>query len=220
MSKEPHRHGSSRATGAAYPAHLEFDVLLRDGSTVHLRPVRSGDEEALLALFQGLSLESRTFRFFSAGADLKRTARLMAKVDYVGHYGLVASRGEGEKLLAHATYIEASTGRAEVAFAVVDELQGLGLATLMLAHLAEVARANGIASFFAEVLPENHHMVEVFEDSGFSVSVHRAPDAIRFDFPTGPMPAAIERFAKRGHLPSSTEPSSVLTADGTHRRQP
>ena len=37
--------------GAAYPAHLEADVVLRDGSTVHLRPVRAGDEAALLELF-------------------------------------------------------------------------------------------------------------------------------------------------------------------------
>ena len=33
-----------------YPAQYESDVVLRDGSTLRLRPVRSGDREGLLAL--------------------------------------------------------------------------------------------------------------------------------------------------------------------------
>src|SRR5262245_10020896 len=32
---------------ADYPRHREADVALRDGSTVHVRPVRREDEEAL-----------------------------------------------------------------------------------------------------------------------------------------------------------------------------
>ncbi len=53
-------------TGA--PA-LEADIALRDGSTVHMRPTRAGDEPAILAFLGGLSDESRYFRFFS-GAPL------------------------------------------------------------------------------------------------------------------------------------------------------
>ncbi|MBI4390971.1 MAG: hypothetical protein HY575_03735, partial [candidate division NC10 bacterium] len=46
------------ATGrdrAAYPAYREADVVLRDGSTVHLRPIRPDDEERLLSFFRTLS---------------------------------------------------------------------------------------------------------------------------------------------------------------------
>jgi hypothetical protein len=42
-----------------YPAHREADVALPDGSTVHIRPVRPGDRDAVLAFLQGLSDESR-----------------------------------------------------------------------------------------------------------------------------------------------------------------
>ena len=43
----------------SYPAHREADVVLRDGSTVHVRPVRPDDEPRLLALLRGLSEEAR-----------------------------------------------------------------------------------------------------------------------------------------------------------------
>ena len=53
-----------------YPAHREADVVLRDGSTVHVRPVRPDDEARLLAFFRSLSGESLTLRFFSPAVDL------------------------------------------------------------------------------------------------------------------------------------------------------
>lgn len=56
-------------------------------------------------------------------------------------------------------YIRTRAGPAEVAFAVGDGLHGQGIATTMLAHLAEVAMANGIDRFVADVLPGNHRMV-------------------------------------------------------------
>ena len=52
--------------------------------------------------------------------------------------------------------------RAEIAFAVADSMQGKGLGTILLAHLAQAASANGIAIFEAEVLPGNHRMLEMF----------------------------------------------------------
>src|SRR3990172_11874557 len=55
--------------GMAYPAHREADVVLRDGSTVHVRPVRPNDEAALLSFFHGLSADSRQLRFFSQTSD-------------------------------------------------------------------------------------------------------------------------------------------------------
>ena len=85
----PRKRDYPRPVGVAYPAHLEADVVLRDGSTVHLHPVRADDEGALLELFERLAPDSRMFRFFSAATDLKSTARLMADVDYAGRYGLV-----------------------------------------------------------------------------------------------------------------------------------
>ncbi|HYZ81807.1 MAG TPA: hypothetical protein VE571_11080, partial [Solirubrobacteraceae bacterium] len=59
----------SRSTHLAYPAEREADVVLRDGSTVRVRPVRATDREAMHAFLGGVSHDAMWFRFFSM-ADL------------------------------------------------------------------------------------------------------------------------------------------------------
>ena len=82
--------------------------------------------------------------------------------------------------------IQALTGVVGSAFRRdADEMQGRGLATVLLAHLAQVASARGITTFTATVLPENRRMISVFRESGFPVEVHSSPDAIELEFPTG-----------------------------------
>ena len=51
-----------------------LDIVLRDGSTVHVRPADAGDVAAVRAFLEDLSEESRWFRFFSAGIDFQRAA--------------------------------------------------------------------------------------------------------------------------------------------------
>jgi len=164
------------------------------------------------------------FRFFSGATDLKSTASLMADVDYAGRYGLAASRGGDGRLIGHAIYVETSSARAEVAFAIADEMQGLGLATLLLAHLAGVAHTNGISVFFAEVMPQNHRMIEVFRESGFPVDTSAAPGSILVEFPTSFSAAAIRRFEERDRIAAAAairhflEPNSVAVIGASRRR--
>src|SRR4051794_33559416 len=147
----------------------ESDVALRDGSTVHVRPVTAGDAERIEAFLHGLSDEARWLRFFSAAANLARMARWLTGED--SGTGLVAVTRDGGVVVGHGQYVSNGAGGAEVAFAVADEWQGRGIATLLLAQLAERAAAEGIPQFTAVVLPSNHRMIETFRDSGFPVEV-------------------------------------------------
>ena len=61
--------------------------------------------------------------------------------------------------------------RAEVAFTIADEFQRRGLGTILLGQLAEMAVANGIQEFEAEVVASNHAMLHVFRESGFPLEV-------------------------------------------------
>lgn len=210
--------------GAAYPAHREADVVLRDGSTVHLRPVRDGDEPALLELFGRLDSDSRTLRFFSGAPNLERAAREMAEVDYEGRYGIVATRGGDDRFVGHGTYVCSSAERAEVAFAIADEMQGQGLGTILLAHLAEVAQDNGVSVFVAEVMPENHRMIEVFRESGFPVEISSLPGAIEVELPTSFSHEAVKRFEERDRLAAQAavrrfmKPSAIAVVGASRRR--
>src|SRR5262249_2117189 len=126
------------------------DVVLRDGSTVQLRPVRPEDAEALRELYDRLTPERRYRRFFGFVDRLdQKRLEFLARVDQQEHVALVAeSRG---RLVADARYVQdgKDPSRAEVAFTVDDRLHGRGLATRLLERLVEVARARGVSVFAA-----------------------------------------------------------------------
>ncbi len=185
-------------------------VALRDGATVCIRPMRAGDEPGLCDLLDGLSIESRSLRFFSAGADLHRAASYMATLEPTRGRGLVAVAGDPERIVAHAAFVRETPQRAEVAFEVADEWRGRGIATVLLAHLSELAEDDGIATFTAFVLPEHHRMVQVFRDSGFAVEVQSHPGELRIELPAQLGPEARARFEDRERVAAAAAVAHVL----------
>jgi acetyl coenzyme A synthetase (ADP forming)-like protein len=207
-----------------YPDHREADVVLHDGSTVSLRPVRPDDGDVLEELFAGLDPGSQAFRFFSGAADLARAGRMMAEVDYRSRYGLLAFRGQDHRPVGHGVYLGLDPTTAEVAFAVADEFQGRGLGTILLAHLAETAGENDIATFRAEVMPTNRRMIEMFRESGFPVEIESSREGLGVEFPTSLTPDAIARFeqrdtfAARAAVDGFLRPRSVAIVGASRRR--
>jgi acetyl coenzyme A synthetase (ADP forming)-like protein len=181
----------------ADPSSREVDVILRDGSSVHVRPVREDDRAAMSEFFSGLTADSRGARFFTAVANVEQEAARAVDVDHADRCGLIATRGEDGRPVGHSAYYRTSDSGAEVAFAVADELQGRGLGTILLAHLAEMAEEHGISTFEAEVLPQNHRMIEVFRESGFPVEVRSVPGSIHIQLPTSLGSEAVKRFEDR-----------------------
>ena len=204
----------------SYPAHLASDVVLRDGSTVALRPVRPEDEPLLLEFYRSLDERSLAFRFFTGAPNLKASAQILAEVDYGRRFGLLAFRGPEPHPVGHGFFAGYGADKAEVAFAVSAELQGHGLGSILLAQLAERAAEAGISTFVADVLPENHRMVSMFRASGFPTEVHAEPEAIVVEMPTSLSPAAIARFEERDRLAARAavrrvfDPDSVAPIDG------
>ena len=191
-------------------APATVDVALRDGATVRVRPMTTGDEQALRDLLDGLSIESRWLRFFSAGADLHRVATYMAELEPERGRGLIAVAGDPERIVAHAAYIRETPSRAEVAFEVADDWQGRGIATVLLAHLSELATGDGIDTFTAVVLPDNHRMIQVFRDSGFAVEVRSRANELEIELPAQLGDEARARFEHRDRMAAAAAVSHVL----------
>jgi acetyl coenzyme A synthetase (ADP forming)-like protein len=183
---------------AAYPAEREVDVALRDGTTAHIRPVRPDDELGIRALLDRLSADDRALRFFSAGSNLRDAARQAANVDYVNRYGLVAVAPDDRTILGHGCYIRAAgAAEAEVAFEVDDALRGEGIASTMLAHLAQAAATVGVDRLTAVVLPENRRMLQVFRESGLEPAIRRGDGEMDVSLATWLGPEALARFDAR-----------------------
>jgi GNAT superfamily N-acetyltransferase len=152
---------------SAEPAPTQL-IRLRDGSNVTVRPAGAQDEPALRSFLAGLCLEARRLRFFSAAADLADAAHLGA-AGGADRCGLVAHDETGV-LVGHATYAQLDAQRAEVAVEIADHLHGHGLGTILIECLAEIAERRGITHFVAQVLCENHAMLDVFRE-GFDARV-------------------------------------------------
>jgi acetyl coenzyme A synthetase (ADP forming)-like protein len=208
---------------ATYPAQWESDVVLADGGTVRLRPVRPDDDAALLALYERLSDESIYLRFFSpvprpTAAQLER----LTNVDYVSNMALVAQLGD--ELVAIARYDRVSADEAEVAFTVRDDQQGRGLGTLMLEHLAVVARANGIRTFSADTLPHNNRMLNVFKDAGWIAERRFREGTVHVRFSIEPTPSSVaavearEARAEAASIVRLLSPRSIAVVGASRER--
>jgi acetyl coenzyme A synthetase (ADP forming)-like protein len=206
-----------------YPREWESDVVLRDGSTAHVRPVRAEDKPGVRAFLESISADSIVFRFFGA-ADLDWATSWSIDVDYANRFALIAESGSPSRVIAHAAYIRIDDERAEVAFLVADAWQGHGISTIMLAHLAGAAAHHGISTFTAEVLPANHRMIDVFRQSGFPVDIRSTRDAIEIELPTSLSPDAVERFDERERTAAIAAvrhflaPQSVAVVGASRRR--
>jgi GNAT superfamily N-acetyltransferase len=157
-------------------------ATLRDGRDLEIRHVESTDGPALLAFMQALSEASRRFRFFSAVSDLHTAARWAAGADGTDQIGILGLDHHG-RVLGHAACCRLDGSRAEVAVEVSETERHQGLATLLIARLAEEAEAAGIGTFIAEVLPDNRQMLDVF-GHGFAASRRLHDGEVDIQFPT------------------------------------
>jgi GNAT superfamily N-acetyltransferase len=154
-------------------ANYTSSEVLRDGGQIRIRAIRADDKQRLLQHFQTLSPQSVYYRFFGLKRSLNDDdLHRFTELDFVYHVGLAATLGYGtsESFVGVGRYVRSEdSSRAEVAFAVLDEYQGHGIGTLLLKHLARIARMGGIKEFVAYVLGRNKQMLEVFANSGFRV---------------------------------------------------
>ncbi len=157
----------------------EADALLRDGQPVHIRAIRPEDKERLQEHFHSLGKESVYNRFFGPKLDLTPAELCQfTELDFERRVGLFAVRRcEGrEEVLGVARYVvldEPGPRRAEMAVAVSDHDQGMGVGTVLLQHLARIAVGRGIRTFEADVLGGNDRMMRMLRHSGLPMACSR-----------------------------------------------
>ncbi len=209
--------------GQQPPRHWEADVLLRDGRTAHLRPIRPEDAALMVEFYSRVSDESKYFRFFSPMPTL--SDKDVHRFTHVDHHDRVALVVElGEQMIAVGRYDVVKPGEAEVAFLVEDRHQGRGIAQLLLEHLAAAGRERGIERFVAEVLPDNQKMIGTFRDAGYRVASGYEDGVMLLEFPIDPTDTSVGVMVSREHRAEAASidrffhPQSVAVV-GASRRQ-
>ena len=147
------------------PAEYQKWVPLIDGRSAHLRAILGDDRNAILALFDRLSPETRFLRFHYS--KMKLTSKELDRyclVDYYSSFALVAEmeRGKCLEIVGVGRYVRLPcTDTAEIAFVVEDREQGNGIGTHLLYELAALAKEKAVTSFVAELLNENMVMLDI-----------------------------------------------------------
>ncbi len=154
---------------AAVPG--EHDSLLQDGSLIRIRSIRPDDADRHRRFISRMSDESKRLRFFTVRPSLTDAeTAYFTTVDNVQRVGLVATRHDD--IVGIGRFDVTAPGCAEVAFAVADAVQGLGVGSLLLDRLVVEGERRAITQFTAHTLPENERMLELFHKSGLGITTH------------------------------------------------
>lgn len=205
-----------------YPEQWEADVVLRDGSTCHIRPIRPSDAERMKRFHESLSERTIYFRFFAPYPELsKKDLERFTNVDYHDRVGLIAT--VGDEMVGVGRYDRLNENDAEVAFTVRDDYQGRGLGSVLLEHIAAAARERGIRRFVADVLPENRKMAATFSHAGYHVAQELRDGVLKVAFEIDPTDAlravavAREQRADSRSVERLLNPTSVAVVGASPR---
>jgi GNAT superfamily N-acetyltransferase len=160
---------------------------------MHIRALRADDCARLTRLFEQLSDESVYFRFFSPTPRGTAAQLELKGLDGTDHIAFAAFVGHEIVAVARYDRLASEEGEAEVALEVADAQQHHGIGTLLLRHLAVVAREHGIRTLSAVVLPGNARLFKMLADTGWPLERHFDEGTIRLsvriDRPPVPSPA-------------------------------
>ncbi len=140
-------------------------ITLAGGVDILLRPLLPADRQEFGAALEQLSSASRRRRFFSPVRPSPALIDYLVDIDYVDHFAwLVLDARAAHTGLASARYVRSDTkpSSAEVAFEVIDRLQGRGIGTLLVGAIAVAAIEAGITELVGNVVSDNVAMRAVF----------------------------------------------------------
>jgi len=145
-----------------------------------IRSLEASDRDALRAMFDRLSPDSRYRRFLSPAASFDVAMRNVLDLDYVQRDAIVASL-HGEIIgLAECHAFRRSPSDVEVAVTVDDAFHRRGLGGELLDLMIARAALNGATNVHASVLAENRPMLAML--SKIAPNAHKELDRGVVDF--------------------------------------
>lgn len=181
-----------------YPVELVQVLALRDGTRVVVRPIRPEDRQIEREFVQGLSNESKYFRFMGALGELNEAMLdRFTQIDYdreMAFVALVCENGRETEIGVARYVVNADAISCEFAVAVADAWQHRGLGSLLIRSLVDVARNRGLQTMEGIVIAGNYRMLGVMNALGFSIRSEPGDASVkRVTKHLAPSPAASSR---------------------------
>jgi acetate---CoA ligase (ADP-forming) len=175
-------------------SRFAHDAVLKDGRTVHIRPITSDDADKLWEMWQRLSPETIRLRFFGPRSMDREGIRFFTDLDMEERFALVAETAGRIVGVSRFDRLPEEPGNAEFAVIVEDAEQGRGVGTALLRALVEPAEAMGVTGFVGEVLRENSRMIRMMRDAGLSPAFSDYGGVVHTEFKATPT----EQFLSTG----------------------
>lgn len=168
-----------------YPLKYAGQAVLKDGTVLHIRPIRPEDEPEFVRFHATLSDESvyRRYFFLMNLESRTRHERLtrMCFLDYDRQMAFVAESpkrtGEPGEIVGVGRLIKSpAKGEAEVAVLVSDAFQKRGIGTILVQRLIDFAKDEKLQLLTASFLAENRPIERLFGSLGFTFSDGTEPE--------------------------------------------
>ena len=146
-----------------YPFKYEKNVTLKNGTKIHIRPVRGEDEPMMREFFESLSEESVFHRFGLRRINMphKHLARF-CQVDYDRDLAFLAVARDAENIVIGDMqlhrFVDLET--AEFSLTVADSWQGYGIGAILMDYCITVAGDIGVKTLRMDVLKDNWRMIK------------------------------------------------------------
>jgi acetyltransferase len=156
----------------------ERRIVLSDGQTVLIRPIRPEDEQLYARFFEVESTEDVRLRFFGPvkNRDLVFFSRF-THIDYAKAMAFIALDEKSGEMLGVARLHDNANddGAGEYAIIVRSDLKHHGLGRELMHMTIDYAKAKNLRAIKGQVLHENEAMLGMCREFGFEISTD--PDA-------------------------------------------
>lgn len=152
---------------------MQLDKVTLNGETFYLRPLNPADERRLQEFFYSHTVETRQMRYSYDPKHMSRQKSCdLVSVDQSIDLGLCVVKQTGSRVSIQAVgrfYYYTQNNTAEVAFVTRESAQGMGMASLLLNTMIDIAQQRKFSGLFALVKRQNKPMINVFKQHGFIV---------------------------------------------------
>jgi RimJ/RimL family protein N-acetyltransferase len=149
-----------------------WEVTLKDGTPVLLRPSRTEDLEPAWTMFSSLSNE--TLEFLPIPFPRERVEGWFKDIDYSKALPILGF--VGDRLITSASLsfneMEIYQHRAEFGITVHDDYQNQGLGTILTQYMIDIARSLGLKKVDLMVVAHNERAINVYKKLGYKKEGH------------------------------------------------
>ncbi|MGB0681422.1 MAG: GNAT family N-acetyltransferase [Magnetovibrionaceae bacterium] len=182
-----------------YPAELEEQIRLRDGTEIELRPIRPEDEPAYAKLLKRLQPQDLYMRFCSDGAGIEREQLAhLTHIDYDREMGFVAVAYDYDNNpeILGSVEIMATPDRQEAEYSILvrSDQKGRGLGRVLMEKIIRYCRTADIGLVFGLILKDNESMLALARKLGYRDNpAFLDDDMIRLDLDLASGQSSLER---------------------------